>query len=370
EETARPRTRQPAGFTTKSVDPRVVTCPTCETQTALAESPTHLPRNTLVTRFLDGNTGGPLGSRFASTPRQPVARFKRLSSFCDLCAKSTGAVNRCIICVLSLCSFCTRAHRRQRKTNTHDLMPLQESSGLPVPKNLDVPGRTYCTSHPKCVLDTFCQTCQRTACSQCVLDEHKDHVQNDVNVAKEEELKRTSILLTRLRWKMSRMENWASGTLRNCQTLERNVNSITREVNLFYDGYIEALEARRRDLLEEIARFKRENEKTLRARKDSLDAALVRAKQIHEFGQTLLYFGPHMPEVVLPLVGVLSKGAEPIVSDELGVENGSKSLRTLNFCKDGESPTGQYRVYGSVSSENWPSKTSAVLSFTGTRYPM
>ncbi|KAM7303350.1 tripartite motif-containing protein 45 [Ixodes scapularis] len=364
EETAAPpRTAiQLVDFATRSVDPRVVVCPACKTQTALTGPPIQLPPNTLLTRFLDGTPGGPLGSRHGSASRQPASRSKR-SSFCDLCTKTTSAVNRCIICVLSLCSFCTRAHRRQRKTNSHNLMSLQDSCGPTVGKDTEVPRQTYCPTHSKCVLNTFCQTCKKTACDQCILYEHKDHIQNDVNVAKEEELKRTSILLTRLRWKMSRMESSASGTLRNSQTLERNVSSITREVNLFYDGYVEALEARRRDLLEEIAKFRRENENTLRTRKDSLDAALVKARQIHDFGKTLLHFGPEMPEVVLPLVGVLNKGAEPIVSDEGTIEDNSKTLRTLRFCKNGESAKGQYRIYGAVSSENWPSKTSAVLSF-------
>ncbi|CAN8018968.1 unnamed protein product [Ixodes persulcatus] len=366
EETAAPphTASQLVDFTTRSVDPRVVICPACETQTALPGPPIQLPPNRLVTPFLDGTPGGPLGRRHGSASRQPASRSKR-SAFCDLCTKTTSAVNRCIICVLSLCSFCTRAHRRQRKTNSHSLMSLQDSSGPTVGKDTEVLRQTYCPTHSKCVLNTFCRVCKKTACDQCIFYEHKDHIQNDVNVAKEEELKRTSILLTRLRWKMSRMESSASGTLRNSETLERNVSSITREVNLFYDGYVEALEARRRDLLEEIARFRRETENTLRTRKNSLDAALVKARQIHDFGKTLLHFGPEMPEVVLPLVGVLNKGAEPIVSDEGIIEDSSKTLRTLRFCKNGESAKGQYRIYGAVSSENSLSKTSAVLSFNG-----
>ncbi|KAL1431670.1 hypothetical protein MTO96_013782 [Rhipicephalus appendiculatus] len=158
-----------------------------------------------------------------------------------------------------------------------------------------------------------------------------------------------------------------NGTLKKSQALSRNATDVTREVNNFYDGYVCALEARRRELLDEIARFQKEHQQTLLDRSSTLEAALVRAKSVHEFGKTLLHFGPKMPEVVLPLVEVLDKAARPIVVMDDKEDISAYQPLSLRFRKDREDHREGYLVYGAVSSQADPSMVSAVLSFENTR---
>lgn len=357
---------------TKNMDlAEAVSHPSCRASSRAPVGPCQISRNATVSRFL-GDACGPLGTRRRrNCLRHQPASHSKCALFCDLGAWSTAAVCRCISSVLSLCSCCaTGAQREKHGTTLNEEMTFQECEQTYESPQLCAALLTKDNpTRPSRMNDGQCETRQNMICDSCTLRQHGhhvDHVQSDIHTAREEELKRTSVLLTRLRSKMARIEDSATGTLKTSETLARNVNEVTREVNMFYDGYVQALEARRRDLLEDIDRFRTENMRTLRSRKSSLDAELKRAKHVHDFGKTLLHFGSEMPEVVLPLVGVLNKGAEPIVVNDLPDGEGSPTLSSLKFCKQAKAVKGDYKVYGSLQSDNERRQISAVLSFAGT----
>ncbi|KAK8787970.1 hypothetical protein V5799_022254 [Amblyomma americanum] len=339
----------------------VIVCPTCQNECVVSATQNELPENVLVRQFL-GPAPDPLGSWQHSGLKQPASRGKS-SSLCDLCAKSRAAVNRCIGCLVSCC---TRVRRRQPGGDSR-------STWSPAQKRLergDQNARTMapldlkaCPLHPMHQMDIFCVTCRRTICASCLSRDHTDHVSSDIGTAKEKVLKRTGLLLTRLQSKMSKLENSANGTLKKTQALSRNASEVTHEVNSFYDGYVSALEARRRELLDEITNFQQVSQKSLRDRSSTLEAALVRARSVHEFGKTLLHFGHEMPEVVLPLVEVLDRAARPIVVMDEKEDISACQPLSLRFRRDKEDHRGEYLVYGAVSRQADPSVVSAVLSF-------
>ncbi|XP_075525062.1 E3 ubiquitin-protein ligase TRIM45 isoform X2 [Dermacentor variabilis] len=338
----------------------VIVCPTCQNECTVTATGNEFPANFLVRRFLR-SAPDLLGSWQPGSLKQSASQTKR-SSLCDLCAKSRAAVNRCVGCLLSCCTRLRRHHTSEnlrgrsaaRKTHEADEQTMQSTAS---------PGPRACSKHPAYQVDTFCLSCRKAICSSCLLNDHRNHVSSDLSAAKEKELMRTGQLLTRLHSKMSTLEDSANGTLKKSQALSRNASDVTREVNSFYDGYVCALEARRRELLDEIARFQKENQQTLLDRSSTLEAALVRAKSVHEFGKTLLHFGPEMPEVVLPLVEVLDKAARPIVVMDDKEDISMYQPLSLRFRKDREDHREGYLVYGAVSRQADPSTVSAVLSF-------
>lgn len=351
--------RQGDGSVEERVD-GVIVCPTCQNECTVTATENEFPANVLVRRFLR-SAPDLLGSWQRGAVKQSASQAKR-SSLCDLCAKSRAAVNRCIGCLLSCCTKLRRHHPAEnlrgrsatRKTHEADDQTMQSTASV---------GPRACSRHPAYQIDTFCLSCRKAICSSCLLNDHRNHVSSDLTAVKEKELTRTGQLLTRLHSKMSYLEDSANGTLKKSQALSRNASDVTREVNSFYDGYVCALEARRRELLDEIARFQKEHQQTLLDRSSTLEAALVRAKSVHEFGKTLLHFGPEMPEVVLPLVEVLDKAARPIVVMDDKEDISAYQPLSLRFRKDREDHREGYLVYGAVSRQADPSMVSAVLSF-------
>ncbi|XP_077536906.1 E3 ubiquitin-protein ligase TRIM45-like isoform X2 [Haemaphysalis longicornis] len=335
----------------------VVICPTCRSESAVTDAQNGLPANALVRRFAPD----PLGSRQRCALKQPVARGKRFS-LCALCAKSGATVNRCIGDLLSRCTG-----RRRRQTDTrephHDRFNRCAEFMLPMAP----PGA--CPLHPTLRMNTSCLTCREAVCSSCRLNKHVDHVSSDFSAAKGKELEQTGVILNTLHSEMAKLEHSVNGTLRKSQALSFNTSQVAREVNSFYDGYVRALESRRRELLDEISSFHTEGQKTLSARSSSLEAALARAKSVHEFGKTLLHFGPAMPEVVLPLVEVLDKGARPLVAMSEKEDVSAPAMLSLKFRKDKGDHRGEYVVYGAVQYQADPSMLSAILSFEDAAHP-
>lgn len=334
----------------------VVICPTCQSESAVTDAQNGLPANASVRRFLRF-APDLLGSRQRCWLKPPVSRGKRFS-LCALGAKGGATVNRCIGDLLSRCTG-----RRRRPEDTHEPQHNRFNRGAESTLPMVPPGA--CPSHPTLRIDTFCLTCREAVCSSCRFNKHVDHVSSDLSVAKEKELEQTGVILNTLHSEMAKLEHSVNGTLRKSRALSLNTSQVAREVNSFYDGYVRALEARRRELLDEISTFHTECQKTLSARSSSLEAALARAKSVHEFGKTLLHFGPAMPEVVLPLVKVLDKGARPLVAMGEKEDVSAPAMLSLRFRKDKGDHRGDYVVYGAVQYQTDPSMLSAILSFEG-----
>lgn len=338
----------------------VVICPTCRSESAVTDAQNGLPANALVRRFMRF-APDPLGSRQRCALKQPVARGKRFS-LCALCAKSGATVNRCIGDLLSRCTG-----RRRRQTDTRE--PYHDRFNRCAEFMLPMAPPGACPLHPTLRINTSCLTCREAVCSSCRLNKHVDHVSSDFSAAKGKELEQTGVILNTLHSEMAKLEHSVNGTLRKSQALSFNTSQVAREVNSFYDGYVRALESRRRELLDEISSFHTEGQKTLSARSSSLEAALARAKSVHEFGKTLLHFGPAMPEVVLPLVEVLDKGARPLVAMSEKEDVSAPAMLSLKFRKDKGDHRGEYVVYGAVQYQADPSMLSAILSFEDAAHP-
>lgn len=341
----------------------VIVCPACQNECTVTATGNEFPANVLVRRFLRP-APDLLGSWQRGALKQYVPRGKR-SSLSHLSAKSRAAVNRCIGCVLSCCTRVRQRDNSENPPGRSAARRMNDAENQTTQSTASLEPQT-CSEHPACQIDTFCLSCHKAICSSCLIKDHRNHVSSELSAAQEKELKRTGLLLTRLHLKMSNLEDSASGTLKKSQALSRNATDVTREVNNFYDGYVCALEARRRELLDEIARFQKEHQQTLLDRSSTLEAALVRAKNVHEFGKTLLHFGPKMPEVVLPLVEVLDKAARPIVVMDDKEDILAYQPLSLRFRKDREDHREGYLVYGAVSSQADPSMVSAVLSYENT----
>ena len=109
---------------------------------------------------------------------QPERRNPRdhLMIECDLCTDSASACYQCEDCGCFLCSFCTEAHKRQRRTTDHNIVPLNTNLADPEPEQYEcLPSPIPSCSHGTSELRFFCETCTMRICQQCKQVEHEDH---------------------------------------------------------------------------------------------------------------------------------------------------------------------------------------------------
>eukprot|EP00929_Paragymnodinium_shiwhaense_P046449 TRINITY_DN23652_c0_g1_i1.p1 TRINITY_DN23652_c0_g1~~TRINITY_DN23652_c0_g1_i1.p1 ORF type:complete len:486 (+),score=107.36 TRINITY_DN23652_c0_g1_i1:120-1577(+) len=100
-------------------------------------------------------------------------RAAQLDLMCEECMVADIAESFCDICLLSLCSRCTRQHRRSKLSAQHELRPIHRMEEASEPTKLSRP--IQCAVHRSMHNDLFCEDCQTLICRQCALEAHQDH---------------------------------------------------------------------------------------------------------------------------------------------------------------------------------------------------
>ena len=85
---------------------------------------------------------------------------------CEFC-NQRDATCYCTNCDQIFCDDCQRGHKKQKHSLAHQFIPLHQYD--PRVKVMT------CTVHDKAKLDRYCQSCQDTACEQCLQRKHKNH---------------------------------------------------------------------------------------------------------------------------------------------------------------------------------------------------
>jgi len=98
---------------------------------------------------------------------------------CCLC-EDEGAQFKCLACDQLMCGECTSAHKRQKKTKSHEVIDLKEALTQSEPSSDDggISNLRTCPKHSEQPLAWFCSLCHALVCEECVSESHVNH--NDV----------------------------------------------------------------------------------------------------------------------------------------------------------------------------------------------
>lgn len=146
-------------------------CPKCFDQSELPSSGIDgLPRNMYVQNL----------QTIQSTSRDSAPPAK-----CDLCTDDVPALSFCETCCCFMCDFCGQAHRAQRMTLDHNLIPADSAKPTPLPLTQPIPLTSstiltdtppkFCSVHKEQELTLFCETCEVPVCTECKSKEHNEH---------------------------------------------------------------------------------------------------------------------------------------------------------------------------------------------------
>ncbi|XP_006826007.1 uncharacterized protein LOC102805608 [Saccoglossus kowalevskii] len=150
-----------------------MSCPTCR-----FESPVNsladiraLPTNFILNGLVD----------YIETMKE----VKQFEGQCGGCGTGKAAT-RCIDCSQNLCQPCTSTHRNLKVTQQHKVVELGKYF-----RETEIPQPTvYCHNHEQSPVEVYCKVCQIPVCTKCALVEHRQHEQQYLEGATEEEKKR------------------------------------------------------------------------------------------------------------------------------------------------------------------------------------
>ncbi|XP_038415536.1 transcription intermediary factor 1-alpha-like isoform X2 [Canis lupus familiaris] len=107
------------------------------------------------------------------TTEVPSSTVEKSNQVCTSCEDNAEANGFCVECVEWLCKTCIRAHQRVKFTKDHTVRQKEEVSPEAVGVTSQQP--VFCPFHKKEQLKLYCETCDKLACRDCQLLEHKEH---------------------------------------------------------------------------------------------------------------------------------------------------------------------------------------------------
>ncbi|XP_062905931.1 E3 ubiquitin-protein ligase TRIM45 [Mobula hypostoma] len=217
-----------------------------------------------------------------------LERLKRLDHklVCDLC-NDGEAERRCQVCSAVLCDFCSKAHRRQRATASHNLVALKDLQG----GTGRIVQSIMCSAHPSEELRLFCETCDCLVCRDCCIVGHQDHNCDFITNVINEHGKSIKQLLKKTQPRIGVLQENIQKIHNSRLILKEQLSNITEEINSFTEDYIKALEKHRNRLLKELEELKMQKENSLNLHQIQLEQILADVKTGVDFTESLLTNG-------------------------------------------------------------------------------
>lgn len=166
---------------------------------------------------------------------------------------------------MSLCSGCSKTHKRVAVTASHHLIPVTEYSATTAPAT-----RTpRCQHHPSFEIDTYCTRCCEAICANCAVEKHNGHLFS--RLSEQGNSLRNEIAGFRVVFNKRTQESSQAATSigRTISSIEENHSTAESEMSTFFDDIRAAVDARQREL-----------RKHLNEKKEALTATAMKEKKV------------------------------------------------------------------------------------------
>lgn len=186
-----------------------------------------------------------------------------------------------------MCEFCCQAHRRQKRTAAHCLLLLRD-----LPPGSSLSPAPYCSLHPLEELGLFCEACAVPSCRDCALLKHHGH---ELRPVVEVALKHKEQLRGALKkWdpQLEGLEKTLNAVYRVGEDLRQRADMLREEVEVFTEGYIQAVQEHRLRLLRDIDEEVHRKEQGLNLQKARVHQQLSDLRTATSFTRGLLHCGP------------------------------------------------------------------------------
>ncbi|XP_078583295.1 uncharacterized protein LOC144866000 [Branchiostoma floridae x Branchiostoma japonicum] len=141
-------------------------CPTCRTETILPKGGVASFKNNFFVQSL---------SDTVQTHKSLVSKEDDKLQ-CDVCEED-GASQGCVPCEEFLCDECACAHRRAKRTRSHEVIGVAELKEQLITKTGSLKSKSLpiCPKHEDEKMKFYCETCKHPICRDCTVLQHKNH---------------------------------------------------------------------------------------------------------------------------------------------------------------------------------------------------
>ncbi|XP_075710852.1 E3 ubiquitin-protein ligase TRIM45 [Rhinoderma darwinii] len=261
---------------------------------------------------------------------------------CDLCGDGKGE-RRCQDCRLTVCEFCCLAHRRQKRTAGHSLLPLRD-----LPPGSSLSPAPVCTLHPLEELCLFCESCGLPFCRDCALVKHLGHEIRPVMEVAGGHRAQLQGVLTKSEPKLEDLGAALHTVQEAGEDLKRSADLLRKEVEAFTEGYIRAIQEHKVRLLKDIEEEVHRKDQALSLQRARINQQLTDLRTATAFIGGLLDRGPDL-HIVRAKALVISRLKELNQGDQSQMGQAEAGRIVFNPREEAGLCRG-YQIYGMVQS--------------------
>ena len=216
---------------------------------------------------------------------QEQASSKKVTPVCQNCEDGEAAVSSCSECVIFLCDFCKKAHRKYKATSAHKLRSmdeLREGSATDIPSIL--PEKVeMCPIHPTKPLELYCKCEDVLICRDCIIKKHKDHDYDVISDVVDGEKKILKEALPGIQQLIDEVEGAINGVKSKRQDVKnRKEENLLRMNDVFHTLHV-SLDERKKQLQQQITQDTEGKDKGLAVQEDELCFLLCQLKSCWNF---------------------------------------------------------------------------------------
>ena len=263
------------GIQRTSANPNVIACPECRQEF-------RVPGN--------GNLGA-LPTNFRINSLLDVLAIKECNTSgvkCGNCDKKSEHSFYCFQCCAFWCDDCIGLHNGIRANKEHHALALKDFQDEDFENILNRPAFCGKPGHEKKELEFFCKSCEVAICYSCVATVHDGHPKILLDEAANERklhikagIESQKQIALQKKEKISRIQG-------NCENIQAQVDFVKKDAQMFVDSMIAALEAKKKDIFNDVDKKANETLQLLGAQQLEVEFQVAEIETAIEKAEQLL----------------------------------------------------------------------------------
>ena len=263
------------GIQRTSANPNVIACPECRQEFRVPENgnlqalPTNFRINSLlhVLAIKECNTSGVK---------------------CGNCDKKSEHSFYCFQCCAFWCDDCIGLHNGIRANKEHHALALKDFQDQDFENILNQPAFCGKPGHEKKELEFFCKSCEVAICYSCVATVHDGHPKILLDeAANERKLHIKAAIESQKQIALQKKEK-ISKIQGNCENIQAQVDYVKKDAQMFVDSMIAALEAKKKDIFNDLDKKANETLQLLGAQQLEVEFQVAEIETAIEKAEQLL----------------------------------------------------------------------------------
>ena len=263
------------GIQRTSANPNVIACPECRQEFRVPKNGNlqALPTNFRINSLLD------------------VLAIKECNTSgvkCGNCDKKSEHSFYCFQCCAFWCDDCIGLHNGIRANKEHHALALKDFQDEDFENILNRPAFCGKPGHEKKELEFFCKRCEVAICYSCVATVHDGHPKILLDeAANERKLHIKAAIESQKQIALQKKEK-ISKIQSNCENIQAQVDCVKKDAQMFVDSMIAALEAKKKDIFNDVDKKANETLQLLGAQQLEVEFQVAEIETAIEKAEQLL----------------------------------------------------------------------------------